>query len=339
MTRFDHDGSFRSVFSEPRAVKDLMEGFVDRDDALQLDWTTLKQVAARHTTENLKQGESDMIWEVCALGNRGRVRFLLLEFQSQPDWTMALRIWNYFGQLQATLAKRHDCKVGRKLHWVQPIVVYNGEREWGPARDLSDMVKDAPANWEGPCPQLRHEVVDVFRSPALDRDRQNVADAMFRLHKVDSLEAARAEVRWLKGWLSDEDSASLRRMMIAWIIITLVPWRLPGVSVGDTRGLTEWDTLEAAMATWSEQLKAEGLAKGRTEGLAKGRTEGLARGRTEGKAGLLISMARQRFGDAVASTMSALLGSVQTESALDAVGAWLLTCETGDALIAKIRQI
>ena len=37
--------------------------------------------------------------------------------------------------------------------------------------------------------------------------------------------------------------------------------------------------------------------------------------------------------------MSAVLGSVRTESALEEVGAWLLTCETGDALIAKIQQI
>ena len=80
------------------------------------------------------------------------------------------------------------------------------------------------------------------------------------------------------------------------------------------------------MITWSEQLKAEGRTEGRAEGLA------------EGKISLLVSMARQRFGEAVASTMSALLGSLRTESALEEVGSWLLTCETGDALIAKIRQ-
>ena len=95
--------------------------------------------------------------------------------------------------------------------------------------------------------------------------------------------------------------------------------------------MTKWDALEAAMTTWSEQLKAEGLAKG----LAKGRAEGFAAGRVD----QLVRMTRQRFGGAVASTMSALLGSVQTQSALDEVGAWLLTCETGDALIARIRQI
>ena len=73
------------------------------------------------------------------------------------------------------------------------------------------------------------------------------------------------------------------------------------------------------MTTWSEKL--------------------MAKGRAEGRVGLLVSMARERFGEAVASTMSGLLGSVRTEEALDEVGGWLLTCETGDALIAKIRQM
>ena len=319
MTRFDHDGSFRSVFSEPRVVRDLARGFLDRDLYAQLDWSTLKQVAARHTTENLKQSESDMIWEIGTLGDPGRVMFLLLAFQSQPDWTMALRMLNYCGQLQATLATRDDYKKRQQLPWVRPVVVYNGEREWKAARNHAELLENAPQDSAGPVPHFHHEVVEVFRGPELDRSRQNVVDAMFRLHRVESLEAARGVVRWVKGWLSGEDSASLRRRMIAWIIITLVPCRLPGVNVRDTSDLTEWDALEAAMTTWSEQLKAEGFAAGRVD--------------------QLVRMTRQRFGEAVASTMSALLGSVQTQSALDEVGAWLLTCETGDALIAKIRQI
>ena len=103
--------------------------------------------------------------------------------------------------------------------------------------------------------------------------------------------------------------------VIARPMSVLVPRRLPGVSVADVRDLTEWEELEAAMTTWSEKLKAEA------------------------NIGLLVSMARRRFGEAVAGTMSALLGSVRTEEALDEVGGWLVTCETGDALLAKIRQM
>ena len=85
------------------------------------------------------------------------------------------------------------------------------------------------------------------------------------------------------------------------------------------------------MTTWGEKLIAEGRAEARAEAHAEGRIEG--------RVGMLVSMARHRYGEAVAGTMSALLESVRTESALDEVGAWLLTCETSDALIAKIRQM
>ena len=119
--------------------------------------------------------------------------------------------------------------------------------------------------------------------------------------------------------------------MVARMISVLVPWRLPGVSIADVRDLTEWDELEAAMTTWGEKL--------RNEGRTKGRAEGRAEGCVEGRVGMLVSIARERFGEAVAGTMSALLEAVRTESALDEVGKWLVTCETGDALIAKIRQM
>ena len=343
MTRIDHDSSLRLVFSEPRAFRDFIQGFVDPDNTLRLDWTTMKQVATRHTDERFKQIENDMIWEVGALGDPGRLTFLMVEFQSQPDWTMALRMWNYFGQLHTTLAKRHDCQQRRQLPRVRPIVLYNGEPAWTPSRDFAGLVKDASADADEQGPQLPYLLVDAFRSPELDRGQLNVADALFRLQRVESMDAARDEVSWLKQWLGGQEWQSLRRALIAWIIKVLVPWRLPEASVADVGELTEWEELEAAMTTWSEQLRAEGRTEGRTEGRAEGRTEGRTEGRAEGLAEgrvkQLVSMARQRFGEAVASTMSALLGSVRTESALDEVGTWLLTCETGDALIAKVRQI
>ena len=77
------------------------------------------------------------------------------------------------------------------------------------------------------------------------------------------------------------------------------------------------------MKPWSESIRAEALAKG----YAKGRVS------------LLVSMTRRKFGDSCASAMAALLGTVTSEAVLDEVGAWLLTCSSGDALIAQVREI
>lgn len=73
------------------------------------------------------------------------------------------------------------------------------------------------------------------------------------------------------------------------------------------------------MTTWTEPMKDEG--------------------RTEGRAGMLVSMARKRFGNAAASTMAAPLEPVASEAVLKGPGTYLLTRENGDALIAKVRQI
>ena len=93
------------------------------------------------------------------------------------------------------------------------------------------------------------------------------------------------------------------------------------------------------MTTWSEQWKAEGLVQGRAEGRTEGRAEGRIEGRIQGQVWMLVSMSRQRFGEAAASTIAASLESVTSEEALQEIGMCLLTCPNSDALIAKIRAI
>lgn len=53
----------------------------------------------------------------------------------------------------------------------------------------------------------------------------------------------------------------------------------------------------------------------------------------------MVSQARQKFGEASADAMAALLEPVASGAVLDEVGSWLLTCRSGDALVAKVREI
>ena len=351
MPRIDHDSTCRRLFGDPRMVRDLFVGFVDSELGQLLDWSTLKQVAARHTSEDLHQSENDMIWELQRLGGTGPPVYLMLEFQSQPDWTMALRMWNYCGQFCETLAKQEAVRKQRQLPTVLPIVVYDGEQEWREVQDVADLVGFVPSGWEEQSPRMAFVLVDVFRSAGLDRSLRNLVDAMFRLLRAGARDAP-GEVRLLKQRLRGEEWASLRRDLMVWIIGVLLPWRQPGMSIRD---LGDLDDLEAAMTTWSEQWKAEGLVQGRaegrtegraegrvegrTEGRAEGRVEGRTEGRVEGRAAMLVSLARQRFGEAAASTMAALLESVTSEAAFDEIGRCLLTCPNGDDLLAQIRQV
>ena len=320
MPRIDHDGAFRLVFSDPRVLADFLVGFVGSRLGELLDLSTLKQVAARHVSEGLHQSENDMIWEVRTRQGEVIYVYVMLEFQSRADWTMALRMLNYVGQFYRRLASQKDVRSRQRLPRVLAVVLYNGEPEWRAARNMHELIEGELPGFEEHSLGMGYALVDVWRSPGLERGLRNLADAVFRLQRVESLGAGRREVRQLVEWLDAEDWADLRRALSAWIMKALLPSRLPGVSIPEAEDLRQVDAvLEAGMTTWSEQFKSEG--------------------RAEGQIGLLVSMARQRFGEASASTMAALLGSVKSEAALDDVGKWLLSCKSGDALIAKIREI
>ena len=144
----------------------------------------------------------------------------------------------------------------------------------------------------------------------------------------------------LREWLDGEESASLRRAVTKLITEVVLPLRLPNVKVPAVQDLDQLDGwLETNMKPWSEHIKAEALAEGLAKGRAERQAESLAEGLVKGRVCLLVSQARQKFGEASATTMAAQLEPVTSEAVLDEVGNWLLTCRSGDALVAKVREI
>ena len=76
--------------------------------------------------------------------------------------------------------------------------------------------------------------------------------------------------------------------------------------------------LDATLARWGEAKVAEGVAQGRVA--------------------LLCRLAEWRFGDDVAGQVAALLADVTDVARLDEAGKWLLECDTGNALLARLRS-
>ncbi len=86
--------------------------------------------------------------------------------------------------------------------------------------------------------------------------------------------------------------------------------------------------LDATLARWKEAEVARGVERG----LAQGVERGLAQGRVA----LLGRMAERRFGAGVAGRVTALLADETDLSRLDEAGEWLLECDTGEALLARL---
>ena len=103
---------------------------------------------------------------------------------------------------------------------------------------------------------------------------------------------------------------------------------------------------------WTDQWKQEGLQEGRKEGLEQGLEQGLAKGlqqgRAEGRAetqrevlvknrALLTRLAEVRFGRAAAKALRAALARIDSAEALERVAEWIVACESGDALLARVE--
>ena len=135
--------------------------------------------------------------------------------------------------------------------------------------------------------------------------------------------------------------------MTAMLDATLARWEESKVAEGRRRGLAEG--VERGRAEGVKRGRAEGVKRGRAEGVERGLAEGVERGRAEGverglaegvaqgRVALLRRLAALRFGADVAGQVSALLADVTDVARLDEAGEWLLECDTGEALLGRLR--
>ena len=85
---------------------------------------------------------------------------------------------------------------------------------------------------------------------------------------------------------------------------------------------------------WTQQWKEEGLTEGRREGLQQGLQQGLAAERA-----LLLRQARKRFGEACAAALAPLLETREESNELADIGEWIVTCDSGETLLARVREL
>jgi hypothetical protein len=84
--------------------------------------------------------------------------------------------------------------------------------------------------------------------------------------------------------------------------------------------------LAERVVEWTQQWKEEGLQQGRQEGLAAERA-------------LLLRLVRRRFGEACAQALAPLLEERSDHDALEEIGEWIITCDTGEAFLARVRGV
>ncbi|MCY4508838.1 MAG: Rpn family recombination-promoting nuclease/putative transposase [Acidobacteria bacterium] len=89
-TRPTHDAAYKQLFSQPRMVRDLLDGFAARGWIAALNLDTLTALPASYVGHDLRQRHGDLVWRVRFRDDRWLYLVLLLEFQSDVDRSMAV---------------------------------------------------------------------------------------------------------------------------------------------------------------------------------------------------------------------------------------------------------
>jgi hypothetical protein len=265
-----HDSGYKLLYSHGAMVRDLLTGFVPGDWINQLDFTSLEKCSGSYISDDLRDRADDLIWRV-RWGPRWLYVYMLLEFQSQIDPWMAVRIQTYIGLLYQDLIRAEQLSAGGRLPPVLPLVLYNGATPWSAAREMEPLIEPGPPSLAPYRSQQGYLVLDERRLAAEGRaPARNLSAALFRLEASRSPADVMAIVRQLIDWLQAPEQTSLRRAFAVWFGRVFLPRRLPSVSMPPMTDLFEVQhMLNDGIETWTDQWKKEGLQEGLKQGEAR----------------------------------------------------------------------
>ena len=279
-----HDSGYKLLFSHPAMVADLLNGFVKEDWVGELDFATLEKQSGSYVSDDLRPRADDVVWRV-RWRDRWLYVYLLLEFQSDVDPFMAVRLLVYVGLLYQDLIRAQQLTQDGRLPPVLPLVLYNGRPRWTAPTDLSNLMVPPPSGLERYQPRLHYLLLEENRFLEADlAPLQNLAAALFRLENSRGPEELQSVVERLIEWLQAPEQASLRRAFAVWLRDVLLPARLPGVRIEAVLELNEVrNMLAERVLEWTEEWKRQGLEEGRQKGLQEGLQEGRQKGLQEGR--------------------------------------------------------
>ena len=349
-----HDPAYKLLFSRPRMVRDLLDGFAARGWSGALDFDTLAPLPASFVSEDLQQRHGDLVWRIRFRDDRWLYLVLLLEFQATVDPAMALRMLTYTALLYQRLDADGVLRDHRALPPVLPVVLYNGRRPWTASVEMTDLVavgSDLLAPYQ---PSQRYYLLDGARVADADLPADNLVSALIGLEKTRDAARLREALQALSDLLRAQGDDHLTQAFVTWLHQGLrFAGPLPSGEGDPLAQLQETQTmLEENVREWTRELleqgraqgieqgieqgRAQGVEQGRAQGIEQGRAQGIEQGRHEERA-LLCRLAARKFDAGAAEGLAAALADVTDPDRLARVGDWIIECATASELLARVR--
>ncbi len=325
-----HDPAYKLLFSRPRMVRDLLDGFAARGWSDALDFDTLAPLPAGYVSEDLQQRRGDLVWRIRFREERWLYLVLLLEFQAGVDRAMAVRMLASTALLyQRVIADGVPHERG-ELPLVLPVVLHNGRRRWTAPVEMTALIETGIGALAPYQPAQRYYLLDGARVPDADLPADNLVSALVGLEKTRDAPSLGEALRALIELLRAAGDEHLTRAFAAWLRWGLRVAVRPAAGAGDALAqLQETQTmLEETVREWTREWLDQGIEQGRAQGIEQGREEERA---------LLCRQAARKFDGAAAEKLAAALAGVTDAERLGQVGDWIIECATAADLLARVR--
>ena len=188
----NHDISHKEFYSHPENVKDLIQGFVALDCVSDFDFNTLERENGSYVTKENTERHDDIIWKL-RWRDKWVYVYILIEFQSDVDETMPVRIMSYVALFYLYLLTNKNLEYWKekKLPVVLPIVLYNGKDIWNVPKNIESMFKETHKEFYKFVPKLSYYFIDEVHPESNEKDTvydglENSVGATMKLQRVAS---------------------------------------------------------------------------------------------------------------------------------------------------------
>ncbi|MBE2200733.1 MAG: Rpn family recombination-promoting nuclease/putative transposase [Anaerolinea sp.] len=130
-----HDHFFRESFGRVEIARNYLEEYLPADLRRLLDLTEMTLQDGSFIDEEMKEHQTDLIYQVRLRSGEVAYIYFLFEHKSYLDPLVALQLLRYLVRFW-----ERQVKDGQSLSPIIPLVIYHGERAWHIATDFASLV-------------------------------------------------------------------------------------------------------------------------------------------------------------------------------------------------------
>ena len=235
--RARHDQTDKAFYELVGTFRDLLYGYLpEHIEGVEewfdcLDFASAKLVSTEHITADLASRYIDMLWEVPIV--KGRLAgshlyvVVMLEFQSQADRYMALRVQGAATRIYERLWMEERTRTGWLVP-ILPIIVYNGANRWNAPTRMRDMLPAGTVPsagerpWEPGFTGDSYVVIDMGSYAGRELPASNIVSLMVRTETMQVFDEAGAVLDESLQQLETPEFVGLRQQFVNWFRLLML---------------------------------------------------------------------------------------------------------------------